>query len=50
MRTCDSNDDCRDRYECRTEALMVSHGGEPVPKPGERLGDNLQKFCAPAPL
>jgi hypothetical protein len=50
MRTCDSNDDCRDNYECRTEALMVSHGGEPVPKPGERLTGDLQKFCATAPL
>jgi len=50
MKTCDSNDDCRDRYECRDEALMIMHGGEPVPKTGERLGDNLQKFCAAAPL
>jgi hypothetical protein len=49
MRTCDSGGDCRDRYECRDEALMVSHGGEPVPKPGERLGGDLQSFCAPAP-
>ena len=49
MKTCDSNDDCRDRYECRDEALMIMHGGEPVPKTGERLGDNLQKFCAAAP-
>jgi hypothetical protein len=28
---------------------MRQHGGEPVPKPGERLGTDLQPFCAPAP-
>lgn len=50
MRTCDSGGDCRDRYECRNEQLMMAHGGEPVPKPGERLGTDLQSFCAVAPV
>lgn len=49
MRTCDSGGDCRDGYECRNEELMRSHGGEPVPKPGEDLPSRLPKFCAPAP-
>lgn len=49
MRTCSASDDCRTKYECRTEALMREHGGEPVPKPGERLPDDLQAFCAAAP-
>lgn len=48
MRKCSSNSDCRTDYECRSEELMVSHGGEPVPKPGERLGTDLQPFCASA--
>jgi hypothetical protein len=50
MRTCSSSGDCRSNYECRDEALMIAHGGEPVPKPGERLGDDLQRFCAAAPM
>lgn len=49
MRTCESNDDCRDAYECRDEELMRLHGGEPVPPPGERLGTDLQAFCGEAP-
>lgn len=49
MRTCSGSGDCRDRYECRDEALMREHGGEPVPKPGERLTGDLQAFCAPEP-
>ena len=49
MRTCGGSDDCRTNYECRDEALMRAHGGEPVPKPGERLPDDLQAFCAAAP-
>lgn len=49
MKTCSGSGDCRDQYECRDEALMVEHGGEPVPKTGERLGTDLQAFCAPAP-
>lgn len=48
MRKCDGGGDCRDGYECRNEQLMMAHGGEPVPKPGERLGTDLQSFCAAA--
>ena len=50
MRTCGSGDDCREGYECRDAALMVEHGGEPVPPPGESLGDELTRFCAPAEI
>jgi hypothetical protein len=47
MRKCESGD-CRDGYECRVEALMKAHGGEPVP--GSPLQDgNPQPFCATAP-
>lgn len=49
MRTCSDNGDCRDGFECRDLALMKAHGGEPVPAPGERVGNNPQKFCAVAP-
>lgn len=49
MRSCSTRDDCRTNYECRTEELMRVHGGEPVPKPGESLPDDLQAFCATAP-
>ena len=48
MATCDSNDDCRDGYECRTRELMISHGGEPVLEPGKTCV-NSPKFCATAP-
>lgn len=48
MRTCGSKDDCRDGYECRDLALMVSHGGEPVLAPGVAIDKNAPKFCAPA--
>ncbi len=48
MRKCGSGDDCRDGYECRDEALMKAHGGEPVP--GSPLQDGGQQaFCATAP-
>jgi hypothetical protein len=50
MKTCESNDDCRDQYECRGEELMRTHGGQPVPPDGQGLGDDLQAFCAAAPL
>ena len=50
MRKCGGDGDCRDGYECRDEALMQEHGGEPVLPPGERPGDDLQPFCAMAPL
>lgn len=49
MRTCEDGGDCRDGYECRDEALMREHGGEPVPPPGERLGNDLPAFCAESP-
>jgi hypothetical protein len=49
MKSCSSNGDCRDGYECRDEVLMKSHGGEPVPPSGERLA-SFDRFCAQAPL
>jgi len=49
MRKCSSQGDCRTNYECRDATLMMEHGGEPVPPPDERLGDNPQPFCAVAP-
>ena len=49
MRTCDSDGDCRDGYECRDKTLMMEHGGEPVPQQGTTLPDNPQKFCAARP-
>ena len=49
MATCESGGDCRGGYECRNEELMRTHGGEPVPPPGERLGGELPAFCAEAP-
>lgn len=49
MRTCDSNDDCRDGYECRDLELMKDHGGEPVLAPGTTIDDSAPKFCAVAP-
>jgi hypothetical protein len=49
MRTCDSGDDCRDGYECRTLELMKEHGGEPVLAPGTVITEqNAPKFCAAA--
>ncbi len=49
MRSCGSTGDCRSGYECRDGELMKMHGGEPVPPPGQRLGSDLQAFCAQAP-
>jgi hypothetical protein len=49
MRKCGGEGDCRDGYECRTEELMVEHGGEPVLAPGERPDGDPQRFCASAP-
>jgi len=49
MRKCGGDGDCRKEYECRDEQLMIEHGGEPVPPPGQRLGSDLQAFCAEAP-
>lgn len=50
MRTCGSQDDCRDDYECRDVELMRAHGGEPVPEPGEVRGQDVTNFCAVAPI
>jgi hypothetical protein len=50
MLKCGGSGDCREDYECRDEGLMQEHGGEPVAIPGQPLGDDLQAFCAPAPL
>jgi len=50
MRKCSDGGDCRDAYECRDNDLMIEHGGEPVLPPGERPGDDLQRFCASAPF
>jgi hypothetical protein len=49
MKTCGDSGDCRDGYECRDEALMRAHGGEPVPPPGQRLA-SFDAFCAEAPV
>lgn len=49
MRRCDSNDDCRDGYECRDLELMRLHGGEPVLSPGTPIDASAPKFCAPSP-
>lgn len=50
MRTCESNDDCRDGYECRDLELMRAHGGEPVLAPGVPVDESAPKFCALAPV
>lgn len=49
MKTCSSNGDCRDGYECRDLTLMMAHGGEPVLQPGAQVDENAPKFCAIAP-
>jgi hypothetical protein len=49
MKTCESNDDCRDGYECRDLELMRLHGGEPVLAPGGVIDENAPNFCAIAP-
>jgi hypothetical protein len=49
MKTCGSDDDCRDGYECRDLAKMMEHGGEPVLEPGTPIDDSAPKFCAVAP-
>jgi len=49
MRTCDSDSDCRDNYECRDLAKMKTHGGEPVLAPGSVVDERSPKFCAAAP-
>jgi hypothetical protein len=49
MKTCDSDDDCRDEYECRTVELMIEHGGEPVLSPGRVVDSSAPRFCAVRP-
>ncbi|HEU4733295.1 MAG TPA: hypothetical protein VFT22_35630 [Kofleriaceae bacterium] len=50
MRTCGSDGDCRDGYECRDVEKMKAHGGEPVLAPGTTLeNSDLPSFCAAAP-
>jgi hypothetical protein len=49
MRTCGSDGDCRDGYECRDLTLMKEHGGEPVLAPGVPVDDKAPKFCAAKP-
>jgi hypothetical protein len=49
MKTCETSDDCRDGYECRTLELMKVHGGEPVLAPGQEVDASAPKFCAIAP-
>ena len=49
MRKCDSDDGCRDNYECRNLERMKANGGEPVLAAGEPLTDAAPNFCATAP-
>jgi hypothetical protein len=46
MKTCGSDGDCRDGYECRGLDLQRLHGGEPVLAPGQQIDSNSPKFCA----
>jgi hypothetical protein len=48
MRTCESDDDCRDGYECRDFDDMKAHGGEPVLD--RKLDRTAPRFCATAPI
>jgi len=49
MKTCDSDGDCRDGYECRDLEKMKEHGGQPVLAPGVDIDESSPKFCANAP-
>jgi len=49
MKTCESGDDGREDSGGGDRARMAGHGGGPVPVAGERLGTDLQAFCAQAP-
>jgi hypothetical protein len=50
MKTCESDSDCRDGYECRTFDLMKAHGGEAVLAPGVVVDETSSpKFCAIKP-
>lgn len=45
MLMCEGDGDCRGGYECRDQAVMMIHGGEPVPDPATGMSD-FQPFCA----
>jgi hypothetical protein len=49
MRTCGSDGDCRDGYECRDLDKMKQHGGQPVLESGGAVDDSAPKFCAKSP-
>jgi hypothetical protein len=49
MKTCDSDGDCRDDYQCRDLEDMKANGGEPVLPPGQKVDERSPKFCAAAP-
>ncbi|HET7501284.1 MAG TPA: hypothetical protein VFK02_09790 [Kofleriaceae bacterium] len=49
MRSCSSDGDCRDGYECRDLDKMIEHGGQPVLEPGAKLDENVPRFCAKTP-
>lgn len=50
MRTCGSNGDCRDGYECRDFTLAQEHGGEAVLAPNVPVDEqHSPKFCAAKP-
>jgi hypothetical protein len=49
MRTCSSDGDCRDGYECRDLDKMKAHGGQPVLSSGAALDASAPKFCAKKP-
>jgi hypothetical protein len=47
MLMCQGDGDCRDGYECRNKAVMMIHGGEPVPDPARPSAmSDFQPFCA----
>jgi hypothetical protein len=50
MKSCGSNGDCRDGYECRDFEMMKDHGGQPLLSPGTPVdASHAPKFCAAAP-
>jgi len=50
MRTCSSDGDCRDGYECRDFAVAQQHGGQAVLAPGVPVDEqHSPKFCAAKP-
>ena len=46
MKTCGSDGDCRDGYECRNLDKMKAHGGQPVLSPGLVVDATSPNFCA----